>query len=163
MIKSFVWNWLNRDHLILRRIALFYIERITSPIPAYYWSQMDKDLNSCFRAKVGTFSWVLGYDCKCGANLSPAFVLDMTGLIFKTGGRHLHTGSARQPVVVWLTLAMALLHNSLTGLKHSQHCNNIDKTKSNCRKRPWNAEAKVRCGNWQSNLKMKLKLVLKSF
>ena len=58
------------------------------------------------RTRVGSFSWVLGHDCKCGANLSPAFILDMTGLIFKTGGRHLHgpvsssSSSGRQPVVV---------------------------------------------------------------
>ena len=52
----------------------------------------------------------MGHDCKCGANIAPAFILDMTGLIFKTGGRHLHQALAqparqqqarpRQPVVV---------------------------------------------------------------
>ena len=47
------------------------------------------------RTKVGSFSWVLGHDCRCGANLAPAFVLDMTGLIFRTGGRHLD--QAQQP------------------------------------------------------------------
>ena len=77
---------------------------------------------SIFRSKVGNYSWVLGHDCKCGANISPAFVLDMTGLIFKTGGRHLHTRGPgqdrRQPVVVWLTLTMALLHSSMIRRHH---------------------------------------------
>jgi hypothetical protein len=42
---------------------------------------------TCFR--LGQFSWVLGLDCPCGASVSPAFRLDMTAIIFKTGGRHL--------------------------------------------------------------------------
>ena len=67
-------------------------------------TNMAINILSISRSKVGNYSWVLGHDCKCGANISPAFVLDMTGLIFKTGGRHLHTrgpgSDRRQPVVV---------------------------------------------------------------
>ena len=130
MIKSFVWN--------LTETILYWRESF------YFWGDLTnfpslefEVVEFCFRTKVGTFSWVLGYDCKCGANLSPAFVLDMTGLIFKTGGRHLHTGSARQPVVVWLTLAMALLHNSITGAKKKSELYKFNVKFIFCRKRSW--------------------------
>ena len=49
--------------------------------------------------KLGSYSWILGHDCSCGANVAPSFMLDMTTIIFKTGGRHLH-GTGRQPVIV---------------------------------------------------------------
>merc|ERR1711879_938887 len=56
--------------------------------------------------KIGNFSWVVGAECGCGASLAPSFTLDLTALIFKTGGRHLHSSSGRaargdrRPVVV---------------------------------------------------------------
>jgi len=44
-------------------------------------------------------------DCGCGAVLAPAFTLDLTAVIFRTGSRHLQPGALqprapRQPVLV---------------------------------------------------------------
>ena len=51
------------------------------------------------KTRLGSYSWILGNDCSCGANVAPSFSLDMTSIIFKTGGRHLHS-NGRQPVIV---------------------------------------------------------------
>ena len=51
------------------------------------------------RRKVGSFSWVEGQTCLCGARMTPSFMLDLTALIFRTGGRHLQPGG-RRPVLV---------------------------------------------------------------
>jgi len=47
------------------------------------------------RVKLGNYSWVLGSDCPCGAKVAPAFTLDITSIIFKTGGRHLAGATTR--------------------------------------------------------------------
>ena len=54
------------------------------------------------QVRVGNYSWILGDLCKgCGANVLPAFQLDMTEIIFRTHNRYLQSGYlARGPILV---------------------------------------------------------------